>query len=114
VLGVLGITAAAAIWGTQLHRAGLVGDVYFPTPTAIVENFLSVVAWWGVTLVCPVLAAISGHGGLRRVHERQDGVTGGGPAATTGVILAYLVILLSTGLLLASLVVHFITILSGS
>jgi hypothetical protein len=111
---VLGSAAAVAIWGTQLHRTGLVGNVYFPTSAAILENVLSVVAWWGVTLVCPVLAAISGHVGLRRVNERQDGVTGGGPAAMTGLILAYLVILLSTGLLLASLLVHLITILSGS
>lgn len=110
----LGTAAAAAIWGTQLHRAGLVGDVSFPTPTAIVDNFLAVVAWWGVTLVCPILAAIGGHVGLRRVEERQDGVTSGGPAAMTGVMLAYLVILLSTGLLLASLLIHFFTLLSGS
>jgi hypothetical protein len=114
VLGVLGIAAALAIWGTQLHRAGLVGDVSFPTATAIVDNFLAVVAWWGGTLVCPVLAAISGHVGLWRVHERQDGVTGGGPAAMTGLLLAYLAILLSTGLLLASLLVHLISLLSGS
>ena len=113
VLGLLGTAAAIAIWATQLHRTGLVGDVYFPTYAAVLANFWSVAAWWAVTLLCPVLAAISGHTGLRRKEVRQDGVTRGRPAAVTGVILAYLVILLSSGVLLASLLIHFITIMTG-
>ena len=113
MLGLLGTAAAITIWGTQFHRTGLVGDFSFLTYEAVWANFWSLAAWWGVTLVCPVLAAISGHIGLRRVEERQDGVTGGGPAAWTGLALAYLVIVLSSGLLLVSFVIHCITIMTG-
>jgi hypothetical protein len=96
VLGVLGTAAALAIWGVQLHLTGLGWDVPFLTYAAVWANFWSQAAWWGVTLFCPVLAAISAHTGLRRVEERQDGVTGGGPAAMTGLILGYLVIHISS------------------
>jgi hypothetical protein len=113
VLGVLGTAAALAIWGIQLQRTGMGWDVSFLTYAAVWAHFWSQAAWWGVTLFCPVLAAIIGHIGLRRVEERQDGVTGGGPAAMTGLILGYLVILVSSGMLLVSFVIHIIITLSG-
>jgi hypothetical protein len=113
VLGVLGAAAAIAIWGALLHLTGLGWGVYFPTYAAVWANFWSQAEWWAVTVFCPVLAAISGHIGLRRVEERQDGVTLGGPAAMTGLILGYVVILLSSGMLLVSFVLHIIITLSG-
>jgi hypothetical protein len=112
-MGVLGTAAAIAIWGIQIYRTGLGWDVPFPTYAAVWANFWSQAAWWVVTLVCPVLAAIGGRFGLRRVEELQDGVTVGESAAWTGLILGYLVIVLSSGMLLASFVLHIIITLSG-
>jgi hypothetical protein len=113
VLGLLGTAAAIVIWGTQLHQTGMGWGISYPTYAAVWANFWSQAAWWGVTLLCPALAAISGPIGLRRVEELQDGVTGGESAAWTGLILAYLVILLSSGMLLVSFLIHIIITLSG-
>jgi hypothetical protein len=113
VLGLLGSAVAVAIWGIQLHQTGLGWGIAFLTYAAVWANFWAQAAWWVVTLVCPILAAISGHIGLRRVQELQEGVTGGVSAAWTGLILAYLMILLSSGMLLGSFVIHIIITLSG-
>jgi hypothetical protein len=112
-LGVLGVAAALAVWATQLHRTGLEGDFGFPTYRALLSNFWSVMAWWRVTLVVPIAAAITGHEGLRRIYERQDGVTGGMPAAAAGQVLAYLVIVVSTGIVLVSFLIHYVASMTG-